>query len=87
VSKNSNDPAFPVCYQHKGEDGELESTCEHWGITMRDWFAGQALVGLLAAYGPHAIIDQKGLAISPTVAPCAFAIADAMLSAREKGTL
>lgn len=53
-------------------------------MSLREWFAGQALAGLLAAYGHHAKRDQEGaLMISVTIATAAFDAADAMLRARE----
>lgn len=44
------------------------------GMTLRDYFAGQALQGQLAT-GEAALL----------VASCAYAIADAMLAERSKG--
>lgn len=43
------------------------------GMSLRDWFAGQALVGLLAKYGE----EGKTVLI-------AYGIADDMLAEREK---
>lgn len=43
------------------------------GMSLRDWFAGQALAGLLAQYGA----DPEWTAIA------AYKEADAMLAARE----
>jgi hypothetical protein len=51
------------------------------GMTLRDWFAGQALVGLVAGY--HANSDMGG--VSPSMwAEGAYQYADAMLAQREK---
>lgn len=47
---------------------------------LRDWFAGQALAGLCAAiddYSPSRVVDPDGFATD------AYAMADAMLKARE----
>lgn len=44
------------------------------GMTLRDYFAGQALVGLLAAG-----VDDGGLS------ECAYTLADFMLAARKQG--
>ena len=45
------------------------------GMTLRDWFAGQALTGLLAGGTP----DDAHV-----VARCAYFVADAMLAERLK---
>jgi hypothetical protein len=57
-------PAFPREYTHKG----------HSGMSLRDWFAGQALAGL-CANGEVASADVFAMA--------AYKMADAMLAARE----
>lgn len=51
----------------------------HDGMSMRDWFAGQALVGLAIAYKDTMYIDH-------IVADTAYRFADAMLAARNKET-
>ena len=58
-------PAFPV-----GLD------CDQYGMTLRDWFAGQALVGL--------IINPETGGHVQDFAKCAYNYADAMLKEREK---
>ena len=50
------------------------------GMSLRDWFAGQALAGILA----YRSLDQYGAFIQgPRVAERAYLYADAMLKARE----
>ena len=71
--------AFPVFESERtGTDYGLTDP----GMTLRDWFAGQALAGLLAdgryAYEGEPIVTDKGFAIA------AFDIADAMLAERER---
>jgi hypothetical protein len=67
-----NEPAFP--------SGLVPE--EHWqrpvtnGMTLRDYFAGQALVGVLAPARGDWYFDE--------VAETCFAQADAMLAEREK---
>jgi hypothetical protein len=61
--KNDGGPAFPVY------NGSL-----HDGASLRDWFAGMAMQGLLT----H---DDEGLI--PETARDAYRYADAMLKARE----
>jgi hypothetical protein len=66
MNTNTNDggPAFP-CNDQNG--------CAFAGMTLRDWFAGQALAGMLdRTYGiPVSIIAERS-----------YQMADAMLSAR-----
>ena len=74
---NDGGPAFPrspvidpvdCSVQHKGNPG----------MTLRDWFAGQALVGLIA--------EPKTVAEPPhRIAKAAYLVADAMLKARGGG--
>lgn len=64
--KNDGGPAFPFEY----EVGEGLGKALHTGMTLRQWYAGQALIGLLA----HASGED------PHKAPeMAFALADALI--------
>jgi hypothetical protein len=72
VKEDMHNPfAFPREYRTGGRDG----------MTLRDYFAGQALVGLLAArhINPHDYPLKRAAEIS---AEKSYAIADAMLEAR-----
>lgn len=64
---NDGGPAFP-----RGKDcfGAVQD-----GMTMRDYFAGQALAGMLA--------DSTCTASSAKLAAASYEVADAMLAARE----
>ena len=62
-------PAFPC------EGGEMSSLHAHPGMTLRQWFAGQAVVALLNRSGGW---DAK------TLAEDAFCIADAMIAHERK---
>jgi hypothetical protein len=80
VSKPENPPAFP---------GEVRSSTGvaivgmNSGMTLRDWFAGQALAGMLA--GAMADGSEFNLADDPTkFARATYRIADAMLAQRER---
>jgi hypothetical protein len=54
------------------------------GMTLRDWFAGQALAGWLAGEGnSHPGIPGPGGRGAQNVARWSYAMADAMLAARE----
>lgn len=50
------------------------------GMTLRDWFAGQALTGIMA--NPRAWLDSDGVLRFSEIA---YAKADAMLAARAAG--
>ena len=65
-------PAFPVSFKWN------EELSEYNGMTLRDYFAAQAMQGILAgllAYGHDIVWDQ--------IAEDAYKQADAMLKARE----
>lgn len=65
----NNQPAFPVAYG----GGRIE------GMTLRDYFAAKAMQGFLANFDDEVSLDQlQGFA---TVC---YALADAMLKAREE---
>lgn len=72
-SINDGGPAFPVTLDHRGCVGA-------YGMTLRDWFAGQALSGLCA--------NEKVLAadggFTETNFKVCYQMADAMLEARNK---
>lgn len=72
MSKNTGGPAFPL--QAVGPQGEPYSP--EVGMTLRDYFAGQALAGLLAhPQGPAGEWERS--------AKDAYNAADAMITARE----
>lgn len=63
-------PAFP----------HPSSTAFGPGMSLRDWFAGQAIAGLCADPSNHKLFADKDEA-----AVSAYAIADVMLAERAKG--
>lgn len=67
---NDGGPAYPV---NDDSDGGLH---RHSGMTLRDWFAGMALQGLIASSVITDITCKQ-------YAGCAYRHADAMLKARE----
>ena len=80
---NNGGPAFPRSGMH--DSGTGISECGFPGMTLRDWFAGQALIGDLASqsvevgiYGVNSYGWQKNAASN------AYILADAMLAARKK---
>lgn len=74
---NDGGPAFPVAYgPHSGESG----------MSLRDWFAGQAIGPLMASDGVEMHVLKGGIKIEDLpdfLAPIAYQIADAMLRARK----
>jgi len=68
MKKDDGGPAFPC--------GNTPSEAD--GMSLRDWFAGMALSGILARGGTK---DEDG---AETNAMDAYASADAMLEEREK---
>lgn len=69
---NYNPPAFPTSHPDVAYSDYIGG-----GMTLRDWFAGQALMGLLACGEAH---NED---TSPVTAAASYYIADAMLAARE----
>ncbi len=71
-------PAFPnVVETYQDRDGQLQIVKESAsGMSLRDWFAGQALAGLVA----------QTRTLRPDVeANYAYKLADAMIAERAKG--
>ncbi len=74
-SINDGGPAFPVpdTYHPNGQVQYGSS-----GMSLRDWFAGQALCGIMASGKGTSNVEVWG-------APHAYALADAMLAERARG--
>lgn len=70
--KKDGGPAFPYAFEH---DGHANISGFAPGMSLRDWFAGQALI-MLPHHGCGADLDSTDTAIA------AYQIADAMLAAR-----
>lgn len=66
---NSGCPAFPT------RPNTQQGYYAHDGMSLRDWFAGQALAGMLA--------DPNVCGLASDIAQGAYGWADAMLKARE----
>ena len=69
---NDGRPAFPVRWE------DMAHSNSHHGMTLRDWFAGQALSGMSA----HK--DSAKWEMHEITADC-YAYADAMIAARKGG--
>ena len=73
MDANDGGPAFPTPDTYH-PSGQVQHGC--YGMSLRDWFAGHALAGMLAAE-PYCTSDSKTFAIA------SYALADAMLKQRE----
>ena len=71
-------PAFP--HDEKSGDGTHWTT--HSGMTLRDWFAGQALAGIITAMANGQHSPKPGLTPRESIANDAYALADILLAAR-----
>lgn len=67
----------------KGAPGSIRIAASdaHEGISLRDWFAGKALIGLPTLCAHDTL--EKGETFPQHVAKSAYELADAILAARE----
>lgn len=79
---NDGGPAFPSSNDVKlGEIG----THGHAGMTLRDFFAGQALVGLLMNHTDYPEEDSpQATRMDANLVATAYVLATAMIAEREK---
>ena len=68
---NTGGPAFP---SHEAAESDYRNRISGGGMSLRDWFAGKAMQGMLAASENYP---------TPELADYAYQVADAMLRARE----
>jgi len=84
MSKSDGGPAFPVPDSHY-PNGQVQYGAN--GMTLRDYFAGQVLVGMFAADSVHkevTVSKWSGPEFATKVADACYRVADAMLKEREK---
>lgn len=77
MTKSTGGSAFPTIPIYNGDDEVIAASA---GMTLRDYFAAQALPVLAGRSWAH--IPEADLI--PTWAQSVYAIADAMLAEREK---
>jgi hypothetical protein len=77
-----NEPAFPVTGFMVDASGALcGETVRATGLSLRDYFAGQAIIALTAGCP---ITDDDASWCHPLIAEDAYKLADAMLTVRTK---
>lgn len=80
MSRNDGGPAFPCVFS----DGDGNSVTIE-GMSLRDWFAGQALIGIIQT--PDFDYDDDGVSrpanSDAEIATAAYQVADAMIAARD----
>jgi hypothetical protein len=72
--KPENPKAFPMDFS---KDGAIMQS----GMTLRDYFANQAMNSIISKSSLSDIVSKKGQSY---IGICAYEIADTMLQAREK---
>lgn len=84
---NDGGPAFPDLYQ----DSHSGAYQHHNGMSLRDYFAGQALSGLCAnqdvkaMYKADIVDEQRAKGVDNSYAKIAYRLTDAMIKARTQG--
>jgi hypothetical protein len=74
MSANNGGPAFTAQFRSNGSHEWIATN----GMTLRDWFAGQALAGYMA--DPNLVCGDS--VARQRVAKVCYGLADAMLEAR-----
>lgn len=89
--KPTNPPAFP--HQFTVQENGNDMNFLEIGMTLRDYFAGQAIVGIISGANSSESMLSAWLheskksckSVSQTIAAAAYAYADAMLAERDGG--
>lgn len=87
---NDGGPAFPVAIMARQADGQPMTGYDFGvqGMSMRDWLAGMAMNGFMSDSQQIAATHmslKEGQSVASEAAKTSYAIADAMLAAREGG--
>lgn len=80
MSAPENPLAFPSVENHPSF-----APMHHRGMSLRDWFAGQAIAGFAGNQSWLVGVASKDANLAGTIARACFEIADAMLAERAKG--
>lgn len=86
MTKDTGGPAFPLDDVNRVDNFTIR---QHQGMTLRDWFAGQALSGMSGA-GPEFMnalsrrAEKLGVNAEEYGARMAYLLADAMIAERSK---
>jgi len=75
--------AFPEVRVRDGDNYNPPTKVYYRGMTLRDWFAGMALQGMIAHVDTSPKTSRSGREI---LAENAFKLADAMIEARKGGS-
>lgn len=81
-TRNDGGPAFPRPQAETSIGGCMEQD----GMSLRDYFAGQAMAKLiaLAVDDQHFSNDERGMEACALIAEASYKMADAMLAERSK---
>jgi hypothetical protein len=82
-TKIDGGPAFPFNPWKLCKDGKWRKSEKFNGMTLRDWFAGQALCGMLSARDEHGR-DCLSHTTPEETAKWAYERADEMLKAKQE---
>lgn len=74
-------PAFPHSYATPSGPAAYD---DHGGMTLRDWFAGQAMSALAEGAG-NALVEGRAHDVIRLIAGLSYRIADAMVEERARG--
>lgn len=81
--KEDGGPAFPLVHETKWDTPPNSIGPKYPGMTLRDWFAGQALSGMLSGLYARSVSFGKIPSINEVAIACGE-FADAMISERNK---
>jgi len=83
MTKETGGQAFPYIISSKIEINGIEKYKALEGMSLRDWIAGQALVGELSSYA-NPRIDAMNKTDAESISNWCYKLADAMLKERNK---